>query len=244
MPNKKPIKSYKHPWRACPLGEHWRGDSNVKGHIRKKRRVRAHFRKGSCVLNSSHKDQIYEDEITAISKREFSKLEGDPFPDNLTYSNGNKYDALIRGWTKYWNDVFKSVPTLNANLAKALIASESSFDATIETKKKNKEKRAYGLMQVLGSTLKILADEKGELKDHYVNVKLKNLKDPSLNIAVGIRWLFRKFEIAKSKNKKADWIDAIAEYKSFPREHKEMKRLIALYEKLEKAKNDAPKNTK
>jgi len=51
-------------------------------------------------------------------------------------------------------------------LVKALIATESSFEKDVETKHKNKALRAYGLMQVLGSTFKILQDEGGEIKDH------------------------------------------------------------------------------
>jgi len=42
------------------------------------------------------------------------------------------------------------------------------------------------------------------------------LDDPNLNIAAGIRWLFRKKEIARSKlGNAAGWRDAVAEFKDY-----------------------------
>jgi len=98
-------------------------------------------------------------------------------------------------WTKYWNDVLKPSTPLDPDIVKALIASESGFDPTILANKKNKNS-ARGLMQITNDTRKILGDEKGELKDHYLTLTRDDLNDPSLNICAGIRWLFRKAEIA------------------------------------------------
>jgi hypothetical protein len=222
----------KHPWRACPIGEHWRDASNVKEHHRKNRRVRAHFRKGSCVANPTKKDQFFPEEMQAISKREFKKLKGVPSPDNLGVKNGNTYDELIRGWTKYWNDLLKPKPPLDPNLVKALIRTESTFKESVETKVKNRDNRAYGLMQVLGISFKIMQDEKGEIKDHYLNLTSKDYKDPSMNIAAGVRWFIHKYLLHKKNHPKADWIDAIAKYKKYPRKHQKIVELENFYNRL------------
>ncbi|MFM8269078.1 MAG: transglycosylase SLT domain-containing protein, partial [Pseudomonadota bacterium] len=117
------------------------------------------------------------------------------------------------GWTKYWNDVFKPQTPLDPDIVKALIASESGFDPTILANKKNKNS-ARGLMQITNDTRKILGDEKGELKDHYLTLTREDLNDPSLNICAGIRWLFRKSEIASSLlGRKATWEETVAEFK-------------------------------
>tara|TARA_Y100001935_G_scaffold254012_1_gene261768 strand:+ start:38 stop:280 length:243 start_codon:yes stop_codon:yes gene_type:complete len=76
-----------------------------------------------------------------------------------------------------------------------------------------------------------------------VNVDQKDMTDPNLNIAAGIRWLFRKQETASAKLKKpADWIWAAADYKSYLDEfrknpdHEQMNKLIKAYETLQKDK--------
>jgi hypothetical protein len=75
---------------------------------------------------------------------------------------------------------------------------------------------ARGLMQVTDWTVKILKDENGELKNHFVFVDQKDMKDPNLNIASGIRWLFRKKDTASAKlSHEASWEDAIWDYKGF-----------------------------
>ncbi len=75
---------------------------------------------------------------------------------------------------------------------------------------------ARGLMQVTDGTLKILRDEKGELKDHLVNLYQKDMNNPNLSIAAGVRWIFRKKETASARLKKeATWDEAVAEYKSY-----------------------------
>ena len=225
-------KDQQHPWRMCPLGSHWRGPTKVRSHYRKGKPVKEHFRAGSCVANSSHLDQIYEDELQKISQAHFNSLDGPPVSDDLGYKQGNDFDAIIRGWTKYWNEVIQVNPALDANLVKALIATESSFDPTVATKTTNPDKRAIGLMQVTGSSQKILEDEKGELKDNLVNVSQRRLTDPTLNVAAGIRILFRKMEIARKRNGKASWLDAIQLYKGYSSNHPQMKKLEKLYKRL------------
>jgi hypothetical protein len=179
--------------------------------------------------NKSHRDQLYPDEMREIADLYFSKLTGPPNPSNLGYKHGNDFDALIRGWTKYWNEVLAPETPLDPNLIKALIATESSFHPTEDNKLKG-DKRALGLMQITNSTRKTLADEKGELKDRLVNVKEKEAFDPNLNIAAGIRWLFQKKKLASHRLKKeATWEEAVAEYKDFLRDLRSL-------EKFEKGK--------
>lgn len=122
-------------------------------------------------------------------------------------------------------------------MVKALVATESSFEEDIESRHKNKALRAYGLMQVLGDTFKILQDEGGEIKDHYINVAAKNYKNPSANLASGIRWLIHKYELHKKNHPRADWIDAISKYKKLPRSNRAMRRLEQFYLALKNQEN-------
>lgn len=233
-----------HPWRLCPMGEHW-----VREHPRRVKPTKKHpFERttsvaGHCRDNPSRKDQLYSDEIEEIADYRFGNLKGGPCPDNLGFKNaGSKYDPLVRGWTKYWNDVLKPRPPLDPNLVKALIASESSFNPKKDNGKKG-DKRATGLMQLTNETLKILSDEKGELKDHLINIDQEDITDPNLNICAGIRWLFQKRRLASGKlGRQATWEEAIAEYKSYLSayrknpDHRGMGNFRKYYESLKKCK--------
>jgi soluble lytic murein transglycosylase-like protein len=44
------------------------------------------------------------------------------------YPNADKFDQQIRGWVRYWNDIFQPSDPLDPNLIKALIATESGFN--------------------------------------------------------------------------------------------------------------------
>ena len=69
-------------------------------------------------------------------------------------------------------------------------------------------------MQITNDTRKILGNEKGELKDHFLTLTREALDDPSNNICAGIRWLFRKHAIASSRfGRTATWEEAVAEFK-------------------------------
>lgn len=165
-----------------------------------------------------------------------------PTPDNLDFKyRGNRYDTIIAGWTKYWNDVLKPDEDLDPNLVKALIATESGFDIEAKIKAGKKAGYARGLMQVTDWALEILKDEKGELHDHLIDLDQKDMTEAELNIAAGIRWLHRKRETASAKlERKATWIEAAADYKSYLEKwqknaaHKQMNKLINYYERLKK----------
>lgn len=215
----------KHKWRMCPLGQHWR-----KGHPRKGTKGV----KGHCVTNSSHKDQLYSDEIILISEKNFQNLKGNISSKTLGFPQGKKFDQLILGWCEYWNDIFHDKTPIDPNLVKALIASESGFRSSIKIKDGKGQGFAIGLMQVTSATQKILSDENGELSDHLVNVDQNELKYPSLNIASGIRWMFYKKKlISKKLKREIDWTEAIMHYKGYKKlDHPQMKKLIKYYQEL------------
>jgi hypothetical protein len=206
----KPI----HPWRVCPYGEH-----QVVEHPKENRPSKVHPDGSTstvhwhCASNPSGKDQLYPPEIREIAAQHFSNLKIKPCSHSLGFpKNGSKFDDLIAGWVQYWNEVLQPNQPLEPNLVKALIASESGF----ESKKVNSKgrDRARGLMQVTNATRKLLDDE-NELTDHYLTVTKGDLSDPAVNICVGIRWLFRKRQIASvvRLKRQATWLEAAEEYK-------------------------------
>ncbi len=219
-----------HPWRECPIGQHW-----VRPHLR----VGTKGVKGFCRNNSSGRDQIYVPEIKKITENEFGNLKGPPCSYDLGFSDGNEYDLLIRGWAKYWNEIFQPTDPLDPDLVKALVATESGFRSNIKKRAGKRAGWARGLLQVTDWTQEILQDEEGELGDHLVNVDQQDMFEPSANLAAGIRWLFRKRETASTKLKRqATWEEAIADYKSYLSDMKKgkiprsMKDLRTFYERL------------
>jgi hypothetical protein len=132
-----------------------------------------------------------------------------PNSDDLGRLNGSKYDELIAIWTDYFNKKFNEKPLLDPNVVKALISSESDF------KLDPKNAMAIGIAQITKSTLKILQDPHGEVKDFiFREIRQKDLKDPEIAIPMAVRWLFRKKQTARSKLKKAPTAEQIVlEYK-------------------------------
>lgn len=229
-----------HPWRICPVGEHW-----VKEHPRKVKKSEKipdgiTIVDGHCRKNSSHHEIFVADELHEIAKQHFKSVKEMPKADNLGNPRGNDFDELIGGWTQFWNDTFSPKDRLDPNLVKALIASESSFIVSIDAE--SSIGTARGLIQVTDQTRKILADQKGELKDFLIALSKKEFYDPNLNLAAGIRWLFHKQYLASHRLKReVTWMEAIAEYKGILNQlgkHKEadriMKRVNDEYTKLSK----------
>lgn len=209
-------KEKSHPWRICPGGEHWVRTHDRHVPISEKNPTGITEVEGHCRKNRSKKDQILPEEIEKIARTIFKNLKGPPKADDLKFEDGNKYDHLVRGWTQYWNGVFKPKDPLDPNLVKALIASESSFNPKPRPVSAGKAGKARGLMQITDQAIKILKDEKGELKDYLIDIAQKDIEDPNVNICAGTRWLFYKKKMASDKLKrKATWIEAAAEYKSY-----------------------------
>lgn len=90
----------KHPWRLCPAGEHYRRAHFQSSYRRRDGTpVRGSHHHFSCVINRSGKDQIYQAEIEQIAEKYFDKVQQRPCSARLGFSQGNKYDHLIAGWT-------------------------------------------------------------------------------------------------------------------------------------------------
>ena len=157
-----------HSWRRCSTGKHFVREHLLQG----TRKVREY-----CAFNPSHKEELSYDEIQYITQRYFNELPGAPTANNLKFADGNTYDCFIRGWTYFWNDIFKPSNLLDANYIKALIATESGF-----RKNPPENPHAHGLMQLLHQSFITLQDTKGELHDYLVRVPWEKILDPSTNI--------------------------------------------------------------
>ncbi len=213
--NSKTISQHEkvHPCRRCGKGKHFvrehvvhipPSQTHPDGHVSTWHE--------HCANNPSHKDELSYDEINHITEKYFSNLIGSPTANILTeFPNADKYDKQIRGWVRYWNDIFHPEDPLNPNLIKALIATESSFNPDPK-----KIISAHGLMQITNLTFRVLCNTKGELKDYLIRMTKKQLLSPSTNICAGIRWLFWKKVTASARLKrKASWEEAIIEYKGY-----------------------------
>lgn len=207
MPNKK-----KHPWRICPLGEHWVRTHPRKVPISKKNPDGVTIVDAHCRKNPSGHEIFVPDEIEEISSKHFKNVKNRPMPNALGFPHGNDFDEFIAGWTQFWNDVFEPKEPLDPNLVKALIATESSFKVDISVP--SKVGKARGLIQITEQTRKILRDSKGELKDYLIDLSKTDSLDPNMNLCAGIRWLHHKKYLASHRLKReATWMEAIAEYK-------------------------------
>ncbi len=192
------------PWRICPIGYHW-----VKEHLKdgNKDTTNSHCRK-----NPKGKDLLSIDEIHEISKiKLFREVKVKASTINLGFKGlESNYDHLINGWCAYWNDVFKLSEPLHPNHVKALIATESSFNMNPH---RDKRHTAIGLLQLMPKTINLLSSSSKELKDHFLEITQEEAFDPNVNICAGIRWLFRKYEIAKVRNKDVTWQKVMESYK-------------------------------
>jgi hypothetical protein len=235
-----------HPWRVCPAGQSYRNAASVRPHQRLGRPVRGGLRNAACVKNRSGKDQLYEIEITEIAKLHFGQFKsrglGEISEFTVAKVSQNSFDHHIIGWVKYWNEILKPDELLAPTLVKALIASESGFDPSVSNGRKGPS-RARGLMQILDGSLPLLKTNGKELNDHFVNLEEEDSLDPNLTICAGVRWLFRKRQIAASNlGRDVSWVEAVADYKSYLKvflknpKHTQMQRFIAFYEELKNAK--------
>lgn len=205
-------KKVKHPWRRCPLGEHWVSEHSRNVPVSEKKPDGITIVDGHCRENSSRHEIFVADEIQEISAQNFKNLKNKPKADAMGFLKGNDYDDLIAGWTQFWNEIFKPKVLLDPDLIKALVASESSFNIGAEAD--SKIGVAKGLIQITEQTRKILADQEGELSDFLITLSKKEVADPNANLFAGIRWLFHKKYLASHRLKReATWMEAIAEYK-------------------------------
>lgn len=151
------------------------------------------------------------DEIESIFKAYSRKGITYPAQGKLKeFKDSDIFDEVIAVWTDYFNKKFDAKPPLDPDVVKALIASESGF--RIDPRE---NKKAFGITQIIPTTLKILQDPKGEAKDFIFNkIRQKDLKNPDIAIPMGIHWLFRKRATAMNRLKRApNHEELILEYK-------------------------------
>jgi hypothetical protein len=208
----KNVETKSHHWRLCPIGEHW-----VRRHPKQLNSGKITDHDGHCRENKKSKlDFFHADELLMIAQAHFESLNSDleamPVPDSLGFPNGNKYDLLIAGWTKFWNEVLKPKDPLDPDFVKALIATESSFNLVKD--QSSHDGLARGLIQITESTRKILQDLKGELKNHHIELSIDESREPVTNIGAGIRWLhYKKLYAKRILKREATWEDAVIFYK-------------------------------
>lgn len=160
-----------------------------------------------------------------------------PTPGRLSeYKNADNYDEIIAIWTDYFNKKFNMSPSLDPNVIKALISSESDFRA-----EPRENKVAFGITQIKKETLEILQDPKGETKDFIFNkIRQKDLKKPHIAIPMGVRWLMYKSKRAEAKLGRAPTHEEIIlEYKGLLKSKSNykkaaLKKYLEAYEKLKK----------
>lgn len=112
-----------------------------------------------------------------------------------------------------------------------LCSTESSF--RIHEDVESKAGLARGLIQITESARQFLGDEKGELKDHLIQISIEESRDPEINLAAGIRWLHHKKKLARHRLKReASWEEAVAEYKGILSQLGENKKADKIMEKL------------
>lgn len=239
-----------HPWRQCSVGEYWVTDHPLWIPPTEKRPGYHTPRDGHCAANPTRgkakviKDYITAEEMQMMADKHFANLSGPPFSGKLSeYIGADNFDHFIRGWTKYWNDIFKPEEPLDSDLVKALIATESAFRLNPPAPNAGIAGKAHGLIQLTDQTIKALGDPNGELLNHLVKIDTEDTSDPNLSIGAGIRWLFRKRDLASHRlNRQATWREGIAEYKAYLKDMvsgkdpnpTQMKKLDKIYGRLKK----------
>lgn len=230
----KKSKQETHQWRKCPLGFHWRNSSVVDKHERRKATVKEHYKKGTCVKNRSGKDTLYADEVYIITNSYFLKRKTIISSNSLGYKKGSEFDHIIDGWVTYWNDILKPKVPLDPDFVKVMIATESSFNTKAKAFAGKRAGYARGLMQVTDQTLKYLKGHKTETRNQTIIFDEDDMTDPTLNIAAGVRWLYRKKEISDSRYKgESSWLKSVMLYKGYrSMNHKQVQKFIRLYERI------------
>jgi hypothetical protein len=114
-------------------------------------------------------------------------------------------DSIIHFWLEYWKSLGLKFPNdLTPFHIKVIIAKESSFK--VKADPKSKHSSAYGLMQITNWTRDDLIGKSRKniisIRDHYIDLDRKDLEDPVINIAAGIRWLSYKYSSIPKKAQK------------------------------------------
>lgn len=137
------------------------------------------------------------------------------------HKTADDFDELIAVWTDYFNAKLKADPSFDPDAFKALLASESGFRLRTP-----ENKIAFGIAQITKQTWTILQDPKGEAKEFIFNdIRQKDLKDPTIAIPMGIRWLMYKSKRAAAKlGRQPTQEEIILEYKGLLKSKSEYKK--------------------
>jgi hypothetical protein len=144
---------------------------------------------------------MYADEMRELTLQHSARANPKPCSADWGDPGHSQYDDVIAFWTSYWNDVFNPSEPLSPNFVKVLIFTESSFNSKA-TNGLRGEKMAAGLMQITVESWRLLGGQKGGVSDHSLHFDKKDLVDPVVNIASGIRWLFEKKRLADARFKR------------------------------------------
>lgn len=171
--------------------------------------VKAHVRK-----NSGKKSTLLPENLLYLywhGEHDYS-----PIGTVKGFAEFPELDSVIQFWLNFWKEQGLPFPKdLDPLFIKVIIAKESSFRPQVRTRAITSS--ATGLMQILQSTLYRLEgipeNKIIELQGNFLQLKLKDLTDPVINIAAGIRWLSHKYYLLlKSKTKKQDLHSTIKSY--------------------------------
>lgn len=139
------------------------------------------------------------------------------------YAEHPELDSVIQFWLQYWQEAGLPFPKdLDPLLIKVIIAKESSFNPKADPK--SKVSSAYGLMQITNRTRR---DTKN-LNDGIVDLERKDLEDPVISIAMGIRWFSYKFSCIPRKETK-NIFNAVRGYYHWDDGEEYAKKVMAMY---------------
>lgn len=181
----------------CRPGFHF-----VKTHIRFSKNGKKHLVNEHCRKNSKSKSKflyhsnlkyIFDTYVNDYRYKKLKRIKGYP-------QDRGQYDIAIQFWLKYWKSKRLINEDIDPLLIKAMIACESSFRERVITKMPNSS--ATGLMQVLQSTMKIMAGKLGnEIRRSNIDITQEEARDFNTNIAAGTRWLIYKITTSPWKRK-------------------------------------------
>lgn len=148
-----------------------------------------------------------------------------------------QYDQRIQFWLKYWKDQGLIKEDIDPLLVKAIIACESSFSERVITKMPGST--ATGLMQIVKTTMRILAGKLGkEIRKSNIDISQEEAREANINIAAGTRWLIYKITTSpwrKKLSKKDRLYGGVKFYHSWDEFGEEYAdKVFGLYEKSKK----------
>lgn len=184
--------------KICPTGTIF-----VKSHY-KTINGKKYFWEAHCRKSKNIRKSIYNgDEIREI----YNQYKGARYKLPKSYNfksgrKGNQYNDLIGFWVSYWENIFKIKSNISVDFVKVLMMTESTFGKKAIAVTHNRPGNAIGLLQITDYTLGLIQENSKELRNHQFKINREDLFDPVVNIAVAVRWIYRKRQIARYYLKK------------------------------------------